>query len=575
MSDDTSIITVHTRSMRWAVPPGQLELHASLLDAVIFGAEPLPMPHPRPSMEVDPPGIPEGQPVYVFARDGGKLARMAVQEPRVLAVAHVLSWLMGGRLMVPAPEQRDNVHSYETKATEAVVDATWSDDRDAITRDVQRHALTMVRQFWPDTWTEDTPQRVYDILHELGSLTDSGVSGLSMALHGYIVALGDTDGLAAQWIENDQGLQGDAESQPRLPDTGEVQPLPGWTATNEDGTTDAYVSLTHAVWHNGLKQRYERHRAMPPGMPDCQLALLTRVAGMRPGEVRMVGDSSRGELVLPGGQLPEPLASVELELVPGMNEQHVLQAIKQLNSVYSWRLLDLFMRKLDEDFAVNGPCRYNRAPRVFIPTGRRLAADLGMGKPENLTGKEGRKADQMVETMSRLRLAASKGNEWRIFSHEPIAEAPGRPRVWALTAGLASVQGWHRTAPRSAYGGARRFVAWVDVLPDVEWVSAARFKGDATRLGMHIVLMLRRAAGKQHGRSWLNRPGMAIADVMDAPRELGLKVKTEDALGEWLDDGWLAQEDGLLVPGARQPRLREQLDDAARGARRQRGRKSR
>jgi len=83
------------------------------------------------------------------------------------------------------------------------------------------------------------------------------------------------------------------------------------------------------------------------------------------------------------------------------------------------------------------------------------------------------------------------------------------------------------------------------------------------RLGMGIVLRMRRTAGRRNGRAWQDSPGIGLADLRDLPAELSSPLDLDRALAAWTDDGWLAETDGRILPGPRNPRLRAALDGAA------------
>ena len=170
--------------------------------------------------------------------------------------------LLAGKVWstLPTPAQRPGMEAWEGAAAAwAMTGTAWEGDteaRDRLTRAIQRHALDLLRPAWP---TSGELEDVMNALVELGTLTDDGVSRLSVMLADHLRGMGDTEG-AELWLAADREAQA-AETHPALADGwgGGALDLPSWTVIDaRHRTTRAHRALAYAVWTREVYPELDR-----------------------------------------------------------------------------------------------------------------------------------------------------------------------------------------------------------------------------------------------------------------------------------------------------------------------------
>ena len=405
-----------------------------------------------------------------------------------------------------------------------------------------------------------------DVLDEL-AMVDSAhgrVPWLSARLAAFLRAGFAEPGadLAATWLTEEVERDRARSEQVNTPNAPAFA-LPGWADRWRTYITPpAFAALALAVWRAELRpkvlrlanarERAERHRPALPAAAHQQILAFHNARGARE-------HTREGQRIATWTQADGAEVSVRLD--PGLDAATIgdLLGGRIRFGVAHIRVLDLILRKLGDRLA-DGGMPVDGVPRLEIPKGKKLAEALKLGT----SGQAGADADAALDFFARVELIDGRGNIARLWGPpEARSNAPGRAAAWLVTPGELIRPTMVQRQPTHMPDW-RQLVPWPDELPDDGWLNP-RQRVDLHLLVMATALRWRKAAGAGHGVPWAERPGFELTDRAIA--ELGHGLEWKLTARTLADAGWWTITGRLITPGERLPRLRDDLDRAAEGAR--------
>lgn len=368
--------------------------------------------------------------------------------------------------------------------------------------------------------------------------------------------------LADTWLKQEAERERERSKQVSAPNAPAFA-LPGWADRWRTYVTPpAFAALALAVWWSEVRpdvvalakaiERAERHRPALPAAAHQQILAFHNARGARE-------HTREGQRIATWTQADGAEVSVRLD--PGLDAATIgdLLGGRIRFGVAHIRVLDLILRKLGDRLA-DGGMPVDGVPRLEIPKGKKLAEALKLGR----SGQAGADADAALDFFARVELIDGRGNIARLWGPpEARSNAPGRAAAWLVTPGELIRPTMVQRQPTHMPDW-RQLVPWPDELPDDGWLNP-RQRVDLHLLVMATALRWRKAAGAGHGVPWAERPGFELTDRAIA--ELGHGLEWKLTARTLADAGWWAITGRLITPGERLPRLRDDLDRAAEGAR--------
>jgi len=341
-------------------------------------------------------------------------------------------------------------------------------------------------------------------------------------------------------------------------------PDPGWVETNRAHPPSPFaLALCAVLWRDVVRPEREKAARRFPGMPVPAGQLVLDLRGDL--EVRSWDEEGRDVVGLVDLSSGVRIDTARLPLA--VAERLLRGDLTDLRRLDLLRLLDLVLDRLTAEME-RAPYDGHRVPKLELPTGKALARALG--KPES--GSAAAQAEGTLFALSGVQLPDPNGTLQRLLlSPERRAHGGGRKAAWLVVPGELLLPTFAARMPHSARRW-RRVVPWPDELAPADWPRRWCDYADAAYLAFAVLLDWTLAAGRQHGRRWLEAPGVTVDDawwdalIEQAHAEV-LRGDRDNALAAWTEAGWGEVGDGLLRPGPELPRLQRALEGAAKGAR--------
>ena len=350
--------------------------------------------------------------------------------------------------------------------------------------------------------------------------------------------------------------------------------LPGWVlpwqpdpARPAFACPPAMALFILAVWHFELRPELARvaawraraERLRPALTHAAQAQLLAFVGSQSPRVHERNGQPIATYTLHDGAEVSVRLEGSADAAMDAATMQNLIDRGRLARlDVAHLRALDLIMNELAARLA-DGDMPADGVPRLELPKGKPLAERLRLGA----SGAKGAEADAALDYLSRIELTDGRGSLARLIAApEARAHAPGRAGAWLVTPGELIRPTMAQNQPLNQRRW-RQFVPWLDSFPDDSWLNP-RQRASLGYLALRTAVFWREAAGRDHGKRWLNTPGLALTpDVLDTLTD---GLDRDRTIRELERAGWWSIEGELLLPGERLPRFMRDLHRAAEHA---------
>ena len=311
------------------------------------------------------------------------------------------------------------------------------------------------------------------------------------------------------------------------------------------------------AWERGRRHEFAVSWDLGQAILDLDLSRRTAAAPERAGGVVLRPERRGAEPLEVGPWEDDPAPLATAQAVEAALGRDVLRL-----GTYAYLVLHHVALKLHERMGA-GDVPWDAVPVLELATGKRLAEEVGAGT----SGRLGREVEEALHLLSALEVRGGRGSRVRLWHYpERRGHGGGRAAAWLVTPGELLKPTY--TTKQQGGSDSRRLVYLPDVMPDRDVVDRSQ-AALVARLALALALGWRKAAGRQHGRLWLERPGLELGGAEWG--DVGAGLERAKVLHGLEATGWLTVCGDLLLPGERLPKMRAALDGWAR--RRARGKR--